>query len=794
MSAKYQRVKQADLALPAPLRWLTRAFSSITLAVILLTAVALYGIVGSVPLFMLALGALYALAIAAAFGTAGLVCFGVWRVRAVRWPGRAVVVLALLALAGWAAYEMCVAAYQWAQDAPWLANHRATVIYRLPFFEMTELEFYSWWPMKAILITFVINMIWATIRRIEFKFVNIGVLTVHSGIVVIALGSILYGYFKVEGDTILFREDLGGGFVNHFYDAFDPAVYVSNGTHEMMAPVPSLPRYNDYAIGGLNIALHERAGFGAQFGDNVRMTIPGFIAYGSLVERWQAPGERTNRSAVTGTSPAVRLRFEGGQQHQRAGQTVMLAADVPADRVVSGDTWAVEYLVAPDKRRLRDLNSSFTGNHGLVVAIPEQNFRKVYSIAPGKTIRAGDTGYTINVRGIGPYNMPFATEGYEDANDTRAVLQVTGNGKDFTRIAMHRYPERSQDFVQPPEDAPHDPTVGPMGQRKDPDPDVHLAYLDNTKIQYHLIADSARDDQLEVIVRFPNGHLAWLDMPEAGLPLSAPDRRGLFFHLEQRFEHARRVLTPVSTPKAQRRPNNEGTYLESLLPVRIRVDRPESEGGPWQRLVWLRHMRYPMRGEGAHKPVTVDVPTVGELELIFSRRRYQLPFAMKLRDFEMTPYAGSNMPRDFQSNVLIADTASDGMITEQPTVHSAHLNNPIVYHPGNAGLRLGRVKISQTGWDPPPEAMPPAEANAKDAQGRFVNQQRFTILGIGNNVGAGIIAAGCIMVVLGIPWAFWIKPVLVRRQARKLQQELAAESETGHAKKAEPQAPTTSLA
>ena len=61
MSLKYQQVKQADLCLPAPLRWLTRAFSSITLAVILLSLVMFYGLIGSVPIAYIAQGGLYAL-------------------------------------------------------------------------------------------------------------------------------------------------------------------------------------------------------------------------------------------------------------------------------------------------------------------------------------------------------------------------------------------------------------------------------------------------------------------------------------------------------------------------------------------------------------------------------------------------------------------------------------------------------------------------------------------------------------------------------------------------------------
>ncbi|HSH49865.1 MAG TPA: hypothetical protein VK991_14930, partial [Halomonas sp.] len=105
-----------------------------------------------------------------------------------------------------------------------------------------------------------------------------------------------------------------------------------------------------------------------------------------------------------------------------------------------------------------------------------------------------------------------------------------------------------------------------------------------------------------------------------------------------------RVLEPVATPKAQRKAEDEGHYIQSVLPVRVEVDLPEGE--TWQRLVWLHHMRYPKYPDQTHRPVTVDVPTVGEVRIAFSRQRYQLPFAMALRDFTMTPYEGSNIPRD----------------------------------------------------------------------------------------------------------------------------------------------------
>ena len=122
-------------------------------------------------------------------------------------------------------------------------------------------------------------MIWATIRRIEFKFVNIGVLTVHTGIVTMAIGSIVYGTLKIEGDTLLWRRDLGGRAVNYFYDQTDPAIYFldQQGAPLLMLGLHDLPRYNDTDpdTGGLDIQLHQVPAFQEVFGERVRATING---------------------------------------------------------------------------------------------------------------------------------------------------------------------------------------------------------------------------------------------------------------------------------------------------------------------------------------------------------------------------------------------------------------------------------------------------------------------------------------------------------------------------------------
>jgi len=60
------------------------------------------------------------------------------------------------------------------------------------------------------------------------------------------------------------------------------------------------------------------------------------------------------------------------------------------------------------------------------------------------------------------------------------------------------------------------------------------------------------------------------------------------------------------------------------------------------------------------------------------------------------------------------------------------------------------------------------------AQGRLKRPfARFTILGVGNNPGIYIIATGAVMMSVGIPWAFYVKPWLVRRKKKQIQDQLA---------------------
>jgi len=72
-------------------------------------------------------------------------------------------------------------------------------------FELSEYEWFHWWPFDVLIALLCVNMIVATLRRIPLNLVNLGVWLTHAGIIILALGSVWYFSTKVEGDAPVAR-------------------------------------------------------------------------------------------------------------------------------------------------------------------------------------------------------------------------------------------------------------------------------------------------------------------------------------------------------------------------------------------------------------------------------------------------------------------------------------------------------------------------------------------------------------------------------------------------------------
>lgn len=790
MSAKWRRVKawdQEHLTGPlAPVRWVLTAFSSITLAVVLLTTVAAYGALASIPIGLWAmiptklfqLATLLAVVLALLLSTQWVLGKAISGRLSREWVFalRFIAGLAII-LAGWRLwlwgvwpvirYEPAVAALNRPATgvrffAGFVEQYRGTLLRQLPSWEMTEVEFYAWWPLKLVLVLFVLNMVTATVRRIEFIFVNIGVLTVHTGIVLISLGSIFYERGKVEGDIRLVRNSPPK---NVYYDAVVPAVYAwREGDGRLYVhPLKGLPRYNDAPAGtpyAPEAALHGHAHFRDLFPSSLEISVAGVIPYGVREPSWVDGGVEPNPSitvrlevaAADGRSVDWQTRLIGGMAGDRASG----AAHLPG--------LTMEHLVRPAPQRVADLARAFPepGDHALIVrvaGVAGVAGDRVHVVKTGTDLAIGETGWRVKVDQVqaAQEGLALVSTGYRGASSSRANLTITApDGRTFNRSVLHQYPELTQDFLpgasgQPPRRVP-------------PDPAIDIVYLDASETCLWVVQDDPAVGEFRVVQRVPGGEVKEFAVSAGDSIVGELEGATMRFEFLDFWPRTTRRFDVRSVPAAEQDRSARGTFFHAFLDVEVRVRRANGTTETHHR--WLSFNQYLDADYEFQRIERLDLPEIGTLGLAFGRLRRTLPgIALTLRQFEMIPYAGTDTPRDYASTVQIFRGPED----REGEVHVTRLNRPYIYRRpfewnrdrnviANSLAWLGarivpeQYKFSQAGWDP-------------------VNQ-RYTVLGVGNNPGIYIIALGGILMGLGVPWAFYIKPALIRRRKRLIQAQL----------------------
>ncbi|MEO0511968.1 MAG: hypothetical protein AAF108_03620 [Planctomycetota bacterium] len=845
MSAKWRRVQAWDDRVFPAWAWaakaVLRAFSSISLAVVLLTGVSLYAVFASVPIGLLALAptwAIYAATLLVAVGVLGVL--PAWLVGGLAPAGAgrfaARVVLGLLLAAG-AAYGWWLVAWPRLHFDPatgdglrlfagFVDRYDAITLRRLPGFEMTELEFYSWWPMRVLLLLFVANMVVATLRRIEFTFHNLGVLTVHTGIVVIALGSVYYQKLKQEGDTILLAGPADAQGVSSpgpaqrvFYDGTRTALWINQFRGWQQRPLSGVPRYNDYGLDaglrsgdevGLGGSISELVGATLHVGagrlsvpvppardpaagtrpvvdPRVNFEIVGYSSYAEPTTDW------VRRETPAGSPPnPMRLVYLYSDLELDEGQTesadpffyYSLTPERPSTRFGDNTLFGVEYTIGLDDDRFADLAAPVpprpdgrAAPAALIVRVPGgddgQPFETVVAVQPGDRLEVGETGYRIEVEDLLPEPpFPIITPGYEGATSDVALIRVTepAGGASYTRWVYSRFPELSQDLLD---------EIGPEGRpvRRDADPGIEIVALDISQLNVFFDEDP-RTGLVRAVVREPSGSVRVVAGIEPGTRLRdvVPE---IDLELGERWAHAERFERPRPVPEIDRDREQVGTHDRAMLAVEVTVDGFEG----FSRVVWLPFVRYMgLSGTREEASVRVELPTGEPVELAFGRLQRPLPgFQARMLDFEMLAYDHRGAPRDYQTLVRVEPAGGDRF---EPFSHVTKLNAPLKAPfrwsderpaPANvvgelaSHLSPNQFKLSQAGWD---------------QQGWFESQRladegllprpraRFTILQVGNNPGIHVIAFGGVLMSLGIPWAFYVKPWLVRRKKRAIQREI----------------------
>ena len=861
MSKKWQRNKAWEnehlVGWLTPFRMVLRVFSSIPTAIVLLVFVGLYATLASVPIGMLAKIPTMLIDVASLLALIAILVLPALYLtvksmqgssRGARFLASFLVVVVIVAVStiGWVRFIWPMLKYDVATGsgfmlfADFTQVYRSTTLRRLPGFEMTETQFYAWWPMRLALVLFVINLITATIRRIEFTFKNLGVLTVHTGIVTIALGSVFYQRFKLEGDTLLPSGSIGmpGPAQRAFYDRQDVSLYVAQAKTPNaqprfeIRPLNRLPLYNAYSLSAgvpedselFTTLFHEPVklnddgrtlnqsiptGDGSLVDSDIQFRVLGYSPYATLENDWyQAPAPIAGnanpfrsidlyftRAAVPGQRPTEKPIFK-----------FPFFVGEPANRIRANELMAIEYTHGMDEQRWTDLSSQLGVEfaHALVIEIPALGFRSTVPVNVGDRLTLGNTGWTLAVDQLAPTPpFPIISPGYEDATSSVAIVKLTppklADGTQpttYDRWVFHRFPELNQDLTP-------SPTGRPV--RSDPDPQIRVSYIDASKLQIYIDDHTIESgSSTRAIIRQPTGEVRVIaNLSDDWLDDVIPNLQGdaLDLHITHRWDHAQRFSRPIPTPMREQDKSLIGSYAKAFVAIEISLDETTTRPA-WSKLVWLPFAQYLSLETNKHNKVTL--PDGRNILLAFGRYQRPMPgFEISLVDFEMIAYDHRGAPRDYQSIVRVSPNPfwAGAKPNFQSYDHVVKLNNPLraPYHwdPKNswvsnmfrrlsAGMNPNQFKLSQSGWD---------RAGWQQSQ-QLVDQgvldkpkANFTILGVGNNPGIHIIALGAFLMSIGIPWAFYFKPYLVKREKNKLAALYAQGKPVKGSKKAPSQQP-----
>lgn len=690
-------------------------------------------------------------------------------------------------------------------------------------FDKTEMEWFTWWPFNLLIALLAVSLITGTLRRIPFNKPNWGVYMVHFGILVMILGAVVYYGMKIEGDMAVYRRQAvisvdGGpgetliirpreqGVVRGSGRVFRVSVADLNPAYELLTGedkgkktfaaqlrfdpmggggqpfirqlLVGYPQYTEDVLPGEGRAvkvlgkplvdegveveldyastdrlfIHGRyALYAREFGagewsqleidsvpryhEHVALAGDAFVPHGApqpAVGRLDLRPEVTEGEddflegvgiRVVGYLPyaqEVTDWVSGGSQFNPlmtftlamgdASQTETLRALDPRTNQLSFGpnlpTVTFRWIEDPaDLERLRQ-----PSDPRLVVTAPGLDEPRVVPLSEvqGRELALEGTQYTIALEQLFP-NWQMASQ---SGTAQLALVRVTGPKGTFRRAVIAPDASLSQDISD----------SGHMDGSGFVDPDIRIEL------------EGVRESGL-VLVAGPVGlHALMLDdrgvveehSPSIGQQVGFFDDQ-LRLSIDKVSESAQQVRKPRIAPHQERQRRVGDAY--SMVQVEIRQ-------GSKAENVWLEYSHYAHPNRSGFRPENITLEDGRRLQVLFSRQSMTLPTEVALEEFQLEVFPGGERERDYISLVRFKEEG------DWSRVHEVRSNQP-TEHEG--------WWFFQSTWDPPAPQMGYAGMN-------------YTGLGVGNRHGVGIMLLGSILTIVGSIWAFYVKPVLIRRR------------------------------
>lgn len=636
-------------------------------------------------------------------------------------------------------------------------------------FEMNEMQFFNAWPLKALMALLVVNLIVVTWMRIPFTPPRWGVWCVHAGIIVLVFGTALYYRHKVEGLTIIPVKRT----VQHFYDAGERSLYLKvSGQPIAWVPMPDLPRFKSYPpnsaeakkMAGSDLVGIDRAVFVdvaekqyierplAQMlgvGDPVKIDVVGYYPYAQVSSDYtDDPEGDFSGVLLTARDPhdagghhAHDGHDHSGHDHAADASRQMWVVSKGESQTLLGDA-EIEFRErsADEVNTLAAIAKSAGGAASHQIAVKIGGFQQNLPVDVGQSYPLGETGYTITVERFDPAWPMFGTGEIVKALTLHVKSAAPAPVQEFRRMILAGRDVQT-DFKL-------DPNGPPMGTRqKEPlDRNLVLGYTfadasglrpQQGRQKHTLIATET--GRLFDFVAKGSGAIDVVDLGRGGDIQVLMGGSSLPLHVDL-HPRLRMVQSVTEVPSAKRSTSEGQSGRPQVLVVKI-------SAGEWSQQIPVAFSPWAMETASQWDGTPVHVPGAkAPLLMQLGNSWLQMPAKLTLERFDLVPYAGgvgaSGMMRDFKSTLTVEDP-----VTGVKTTEVAHMNNP-VYFAGGDWL------FYQAAWDP--------------------NGQNWTVIGVGTRPAVRIMIIGCIMITVGVLYAFYVKPIVIRRMKARALAEAAA--------------------
>ncbi|MHC4413928.1 MAG: hypothetical protein ACYS0G_01455 [Planctomycetota bacterium] len=749
----------------------------------------------------------------------------------------------------------------------------APLVRQLRMFEMTEYEWFHFWPFNALIALICVTLVVTTVRRIPLEPINYGVWMIHGGIIILAVSSVVYFGTKVEGDTPVVRRHLKIRLPGE-----EPAsVLVMPGNETHVGPSD-----NPYRVRIASIDPAWDILSGADQGEQaysvnvlvqsrertfIRQLLAGYPQYTEDLIRSDEPGPPWTRAvkalgkSIVDKDLKLGLDYEPqpwfylsndmskswalylrevpddeppGEWVQRPIEGLPLYNDYVAD---PGEVWFPDSLDArgprplhvevppagesdplPDativirsylryafmdaRRRaggevfdpavwLRIESSDGRGETYELVALDpvrrmEPQGRLVFAWVdsesaleallefrePTLKIRVPTTSLDLEVpiRAISARDpaLPFEPiEGTEYSYRVQALhdgLQLASGEVISVAAVQIRTPDRSfvrwvsddpsktRDLVD--SSAPADAHGGPL----ELDRDLVMEYVPGIGPAPITIVGGPGESDLRLVLTTAGASPRTQAVAVGDLvPLTA----SLSLRILRYAPNSRLEVKPAIVAPEQR--NRDLRARRSMIKAELPTEGPAEAH-------WLIFHDWPVADE-AHslrrvvfRPTEVELPDGRRVELMFSRQRRKLPSPVVLEDFVMDTHVGGFTGQNLSvlnwTSKIRFDTP-DGW--SDPLAVS--VNNP---------EEFGGLWYFQAQWDPP---------DASTGYGGL----NLTVLGVGNRHGVNFMLLGCCVTVVGMIYAFYVKPMIKRRRQQLAYARVDHERRAREAAPAEPE-------